>query len=371
MRFSCNQQVLAKALNIVSKAVSSRTTVPILKGILLSVDSNGQLVMSASDQDLSIEKSLKVDNAVPGRIVVYAKLFADIIRKLPNAAITVEAEEEKVSIRCASSEFNIVGLDAAEFPAMEMPHDMSNMILFDKDVLKEMIRKTSFAASLDDARGVISGVLVEMQESSMNMVALDGFRMAIARENMKNSQEEQVVIPAKILQEISKIISEAEVEDGAQVRLAIEKNRAIFFIEDVTVVLSLLEGEFVKYRDILPKENRTRVVVDKGDFLDAIERASLLAKVGKNNLIKLDIRENNMEITSKSEEGNVKEDVIVSKEGNDIVIGFNSKYLIDMLKVIDDDQIIMLFNTGISPCLVEPMSGDQFEYLILPVRITN
>ena len=149
------------------------------------------------------------------------------------------------------------------------------------------------------------------------------------------------------------------------------EKRAIFIIDDTRVVLRLLDGEFVKYQDILPKESQTRVVFNKNDFLESIERASLLAKVGKNNLIKLDIRENNIEITSKSEEGNVKEDVIISKEGSNLVIGFNSKYLIDALKVIDDEEINILFNSSVSPCLIKPLSGDAYEYLVLPVRITN
>lgn len=371
MKFSCNQQSLSKALNIVQKAVTSRTTIPILKGILLKVDTNGRLTMSASDLDLSIEKTLEVENAWAGEVVVYAKLFGDIIRKLPNDMITIEFDDGKVTIRCASAEFNIIGMASDEFPNINMTQDTFDPILFDKEVLKEMIRKTSFAASIDESRGVITGVLIEMEEKSLNMVALDGFRMAIARENMMNREREKIVIPAKILQEISKIISEAETEENDQVRMYINDKRVIFMIEDIRVMLRLLEGDFIKYRDILPKENKTRIVVNRSDFLNSIERASLLAKVGKNNLIKLDMKDSNLEITSKSEEGNVKEDVIISKEGNDLVIGFNSKYLMDVLKVIDDEQIVMLFNTSISPCLVQPISGNGFEYLILPVRITN
>lgn len=371
MKFSCEQQALSKALNIVSKAVTSRTTIPILKGILLKVDNSGKLTMSASDLDLSIEKKLEVEDFVPGETVVYAKLFGDIIRKLPNDRITVENEDGKVTIHCASSEFNIIGLAADEFPNLNVPEESSDMVLFDKEILKDMIRKTAFAASIDESRGVITGVLVEMEEKGLNMVALDGFRMAIAREDMVNQKRDSIVIPARIMGEISKIISEAETEDNDQVHLYLNDKRAVFLMEDVRIVLRLLEGEFIKYRDILPKESKTKIVVNRSDFLSSIERASLLAKVGKNNLIRLDMKEGNMEITSKSEEGNVKENVMISKEGNDLVIGFNSKYLMDVLKVIDDEEIVMLFGSSISPCLVEPMSGNRFEYLILPVRITN
>ncbi len=233
-----------------------------------------------------------------------------------------------------------------------------------------MIRKTSFAASIDETRGVITGVLVEMTERNLNMVALDGFRMAVARENIINSADRKIIIPAKILNEISKIISENE-ENTQDVDLYINEKRAVFIIEDAKVVLRILEGEFVDYRNILPKEGKCRVVVNRNDLLESIERASLLAKVGKNNLIKFDIKENIIEITSKSEEGNVKEEVIISRQGDDLTIGFNSKYMIDALKAIEDEEISMNFNTSISPCLLKPLAGDAYEYLVLPVRITN
>ena len=371
MKFSCNQKALSKALNIVSKAVTARTTIPILKGILLKVEEDGKLTMSASDIELSIEKTLEVEQAEQGEIVVYAKLFSDIIRKLPNDMVTIETNQDKVNIHCASSEFNIIGLSADEFPAINMQEESSDLILFDQEVLKDMIRKTAFAASIDEARGVITGILMEMEEDSLNMVALDGFRMAIAREEMMNKEKKNIIIPARILGEISKIISETEMEENSQVKFYASDKREVFLIDDVKVVMRQLEGEYIKYRDILPKENQTKIVLNKNDFMESIERASLLAKVGKNNLIKLSIQEGNIEVTSESEEGNVKEEVMASKEGPDLIIGFNSKYLIDVLKVIDDEEIVMRFNTSISPCLVQPVSGNRFEYLILPVRITN
>lgn len=370
MKFSCNQQTLAKALNIVSKAVTIRTTIPILKGILLKVDEKGILTMSASDLDLSIEKKLKVENSNPGEIVVLSKLFGDIIRKLPDGNITIEETEGKVNIKCSNSEFNIIGLPADEFPNINPNDEESERLVFNKEILKEMIKKTSFAASIDENKGAMTGVLIEMEENSLNMIAIDGFRMAIAREQMKNKKKENIIIPAKILNEISRIITESEI-DGDDVTMLLSKKKAVFMMENTKVVIRLLEGEFMNYKRIIPNENPCKVVLNKNDFLDSVERASLLAKVGKNNLVKLEITDNNIEITSKSEEGNVKEDIIISKEGNDLTIGFNSKYLIDVLKVIDDESITMFFNTNVSPCLVKPVSGDYFEYLILPVRISQ
>ncbi len=369
MKFSCEQNTLVKALNTVSKAVTSRTTIPILKGILLKIDETGLLTMSASDLEIAIEKSFKVDNFETGSVVVQAKLFGDIVRKLPSGIITVEEKNNNVLIKCSNSEFNIVGSPADEFPKLMNNEELSEKILFDKDILKEMIDKTSFSASIDESRGVITGVLIELKENVCNMVALDGFRMAVARENMNSNNEKNIIIPAKTINEISKIINDLDFEGN--VDFYMNNKKATFIIDDTKVELSLLDGNFVDYNNILPKESKIKVIVNKGDLLESIERASLLAKVGKNNLIKLDIKGNNIEITSKSEEGNVKENVLITKEGEDLVIGFNSKYLIDALKVINDDEIKILFNTPVSPCLITPLSGNNYEYLVLPVRITQ
>lgn len=370
MKFSCDQSILSKALNIVSKAVTSRTTIPILKGILLKVDEDGFLTMSASDLDLSIEDKFEIENYEPGEIVVQAKLFGDIIRKLPNDKVNITVNNENVIISCLNSEFNIIGSKSDEFPKIIINEEVTDKILINKDLLKDMIRKTSFAASIDESRGVITGVLFEIKEDKFNMVALDGFRMAISREDMINKKEENIIVPAKILNEIVKIISEADIEKE-NVEFYLADKRLIFIIDNIKVVLRLLNGDFVEYENILPKENEIRIIVSKEDLLESIERASLLAKIGKNNLVRLEIKDNIMEITSKSEEGNVKEEVIISKEGKDLTIGFNSKYLIDSIKVIEDDEFTMLFNTPISPCLIKPITGEKYEHLILPVRITN
>ncbi|MBR5303928.1 MAG: DNA polymerase III subunit beta [Candidatus Gastranaerophilales bacterium] len=370
MKFSCNQQTLTKALNIVSKAVTIRTTIPILKGILLKVDENGVLTMSASDLDISIEKKVKVENSEAGEIVVLSKLFGDIIRKLPDGNITLEETNGKVNIKCSNSEFNIVGLPADEFPNINPTDSDAEELVFNKDILKEMVKKTSFSASIDENKGAMTGVLVEMDENSLNMIAIDGFRMAITRELMKNKKKQNIIIPAKILNEISRIITESDIEND-DVTMLLSQKKAVFIMDGTKIVVRLLEGEFMNYKRIIPAESSTRVVLNKNDFLDSVERASLLAKVGKNNLIKLEITDNNIEITSESEEGNVKEEVIVTKEGNDLIIGFNSKYLIDVLKAVDDENVTMLFNTNVSPCLIKPVSGNYFEYLVLPVRISH
>ncbi|MEL7654355.1 MAG: DNA polymerase III subunit beta, partial [Bacillota bacterium] len=337
--------------------------------ILLEVNDDSTLTLSASDLDLSIEKRIEVTAEEPGSVVVSARLFSDIIRKLPNEEIQIEEQENNtIVIKCLASEFTIVGQPADEFPNIGEINEEKKLVL-EKDLLKEMIKKTSFAASIDESKGIIVGVLIEMEEESLNMVALDGFRMAITRETMKNEEKKKIIIAARILNEINKIISENE--ESKDIYFILDEKKAVFLLDGTKIVLRLLEGDFIKYNDILPKEHKTKVKVSRSELLNSIERASLLAKEGKNNLIKLSIFRDKIIITSRSEEGNVKEEVFIEKEGADLDIGFNSKYILDVLKVVSDDSIALEFNTSVSPCLIKPVEGNKYEYLVLPVRIST
>jgi len=370
MKFTCSQQSLSKALTTVSKAVTNRTTIPILKGILLKATSDGSLTLSASDLDMSIEKKIDVNVEKEGSVVVLSKLFSDIIRKLPNEQILIEEKENNtIMIKTNSSEFTIVGLPADEFPNINEIEDKSNMMSFDKEIFKDMVKKTSFAASIDESKGIIVGVLMEIEPDSVNMVALDGFRMAVARESMKNAGSNKIIIFSKIINEVNKIISETDAE--GDINIILSEKKAIILVDNTKVIIRLMDGDFINYKAIIPTVNKTKVEIGRAMLLESIERASLLAKEGKNNLIKFTIKNNLLTITSKSEEGNVKEEIIMEKEGDDLEIGFNSKYVIDVLKAVDDEQVLMEFNTSTTPCLVKPLAGNNFEYLILPVRIAS
>lgn len=370
MKFTCQQQVLSKALNVVSKAVTSRTTIPLLKGFLLQASADQTLTIAASDLNLTIEKKINIHVEKEGALVVSARLFGDIIRKLPNEEIEIEEKEnQQILIRCRSSEFTIVGQPAEEFPHIGEIHG-NEPISLNRDLLKEMIKRTAFAASIDETRGIIVGVLLEMEKESLNMIALDGFRMAVTRESMKNDEERKIVISARILNEINKIITEED-DDKEGIALILDDRKAVFFFDGTRVMLRLLDGEFIKYKDLVPKEHQLRVIVDRSELLGSIERASLLAKEGKNNLIKFSFFQNFLTITSRSEEGNVKEEILLHKEGPDLDIGFNSKYILDVLKAVDDDQIAMEFNSSVTPCMIRPLEGNHYEYLVLPVRISS
>ena len=370
MKFTCNQQVLAKALNTVSKAVSNRTTIPILKGIMIKATEEGSLILTASDLEISIKKEINADVQEPGAIVVMAKLFGDIIRKLPNEDILISCDESgTVLIKTSFSEFNVVSFPTNEFPEIGNKEEGSESITLDRDIFREMIRKTAFAASVDESKGVLTGILTEIDEDFIKMVSLDGFRLALVKENMKSASSNKFIIAAKVMNEISKIISEDE--EDSDINIMLGEKREVINVGSNEIIIRRMEGEFIKYNDILPSENTTNVIVSKEMLLESIERASLLSREGKNNLIKMSIKNDLMTITSRSEEGNVKEEIIVEKNGNDLEIGFNSKFVLDVLKVIDDEQISLNFKSGVSPCVVKPVEGDSYEYLILPVRIPS
>lgn len=366
MKITCQQQTLSKAINTVCKAVTTRTTIPILKGILLETIDNSTLKLSASDLDLSIEKKISVNVLKEGSIVVSSRLFTDIIRKLPNEEIEIEVSENNVNIKCLKSEFTIVGLPPDEFPVIsEIKED--NHLKISKEILKNMIKKTSFSASIDESRGIIVGVLIEIEKDNIRMVALDGFRMAVTKQHMKSQKDEKIIIPARILNEIYKILTEEEKEK--EVSLVIDNKKAVIIFDDAIISSRLLEGEFINYKEIIPKTYKCRTKINRNELLDSIERASLLAREGKNNLIRMTVNEDKMIISSKSEEGKVHEEVFIEREGDGLEIGFNSKYIMDVLRVVEEEELYFEFNTNISPCLIKPVENDNFEYLILPVRL--
>ncbi|MDO5491215.1 MAG: DNA polymerase III subunit beta [Bacillota bacterium] len=366
MKFRCNQQMLSKALNTVSKAVSNRTTLPVLKGILIKAE-NESLLLTASDLDISISRQIDAEIEEEGAVVVMARLFGDIIRKLPNEEIIIEQEEDSVKISTISSEFKVVSLPPEDFPETGKREENDHTISIDQEILRNMIRKTGFAASIEESKGILTGILTEIKKDEITMVALDGFRLALTNEPMKSEKEEKFIISAKIMNEIGRIIWEEDEEDDLLIHLG--KKRAVVQTGRTEVVMRIMEGEFIRYQDIIPTDSTTRVIVGRELFQGSMERASLLSREGKNNLVKLSIQGDLLTITSRSEEGNVREEIVIDKEGEDLEIGFNSKYIVDVLKEIDEEKISLHLKTSVTPCVVRPTEGNRYEYLILPVRI--
>ncbi len=364
MKFICYQQNLSKALNIVSKALLGRTTIPILKGILISAK-NDILTLTASDIDITIEKIINADVIEEGDIVIPAKLLIDLVRKLPSEDITFELKENKnVSIKCNKSKFNLLSFSAEEYPVDKKIEDHTSILLKTSD-FSSMVKSTTFATSTDETKGAITGALFEIEKEKISMVATDGFRLSLSMRKNQSEIEKKIIISGKFLNEINKIISES---DDEELTINIEKNKAVFELFNTKIFVRLLEGEFMEYKRILPENLPINVTVNKSELLESIDRASLFSREGQNNLIKFSIKENLMQISSRSEDGNIIEEVDIDKDGDDIDIGFNSKYLIEGLKIYDDEKIKIELNTSVTPCLLKG-ENENNVYLILPVRI--
>ncbi len=367
MKFSCSQQSLSKAINTVLKAISVRTTIPILRGILMVVE-DGKLTMTTSNLDMSIETSIDVQSSENGACVCDAKMISEIVRRLPNAMISFSSDDrDNLDILCLGSEFKVVTMPADEYPAIGKVEEGKECSI-DKRVLIDLIKKTSFAASIDEKKGILVGILIDLDPYRLELAALDGFRMAVARAEIHTGADIRVVIPSSLMNDVAKLLIESENTD--EVKIVIDSKKAEFSYEDTRIVARQLEGEFIKYNDILPKEYKTRFIINRSELQGSIERASLFANEGKNNLIKLTVSDSDLTINSRSEKGNVNERINIEKSGEDQVIGFNSKYVTDVLRAVDDEDLAFEMTSSVSSCLIKPVDGDGYVYLVLPVRIS-
>lgn len=365
MKIICNRDSLLEGIVTTQKAVSARTTLPILQGILFDCRSS-ELRATATDLELGIECRIDAEILEHGWVVLDSRLLGEIIRKLPAADVEITVDERNVArIECTNSCFNIQGQDGGEFPELNKIEGEKRMRL-PQDLLKSMIRQTVFACAVDETRPILTGALLESSGDQLNMVALDGFRLAFRTVNIdKDAEDVSAVIPSKTLNELYKIFKDQQ----DKVDVEFTGNQIMFSMGNTRIISRLLEGDFINYRQIIPEEYTTKVKVNTLDFLEGCERASLLAREGKNNLIKLKISEEKIEIMSNAEIGEVHEDINVVTEGKDIEIAFNSKYLIDVLKVMESEFITMEFTTNVSPCIIKPLDSEVYVYLLLPVRV--
>lgn len=366
MKFSCAKNKLQDAINIAQKAVTGKSPMPILQGIYLSAKDN-ILTLIGSDIDLSIETKIEAAVEEEGSIVVDSKIFGEIIRKLPNSTVYVSTtENNSINIICEKSKFDLIHMDASEFP--NLPKINENMIFsIPQNVLKNMIKGTIFAIAQDETRPILTGILFEVKNKKINLVALDGYRLALKENTIDNDNTINAVIPGKTFSEVSKILS----DDDNNVNITFTPNHILFNLGETKIISRLLEGEFIKYNSIIPDEYKLKVIAKKDELLECIERASLMGKDGNTNLVKFDIKDNTLIITSNSQLGKVREELNIILQGEELQIAFNSKYLIDVLKIIDDEEIVMQFDSSVSPCVIKNKDNNDYIYLVLPVRLLN
>ena len=366
MRFSCDVSELNASLSIVSRALAVRSPKPILEGILLESCEEG-LRLTCTDLALGIETIIPATFIDEGRIVLPGKLLCEVVRKLPGGQVEFSISDRlQTTIRCASSRTTIMGLDPVEYP--ELPDVQGPSFSMEQNVLRDMIGRTLFAIAVDESRPILTGCLMEITPAEMRVVALDGFRLAMRKEAVNGPEKEvSAVVGGKVLGDIAKILSDSE----EAVSMCFSRSHVKMVIGHTNVVARLLEGEFIRYRQILPDEWQTRVTVERSALWSAIDRASLIAREGKSNLVCFKIDGETLMVTSNSETGDVEEKILVSTEGKDLTIAFNVRYITDVLKALSDDEICMRFNSNVSPCVLCPTEGDSYLYLVLPVRVFN
>lgn len=372
MKFVCEKEKMIKAINSVVKGVSSRTPMPILEGILIQTN-NQEIKLTTYDLELGIEYIIECNVEEQGNTVVNATMFSEIIRRLPDSDISITLnEKDLLVIECEGSLYKLSTMNPLEFPKLPTI-DIENSVELDQNTLKNMIRKTIFAVSVEENRPIFTGCLFEIQNNKINVVAVDGFRLGFKSNFLENSANNfNAVIPGKTLNEVNKIISDS----FEKIKISISKNQALFEMENCKIVTRLLDGEFLKYDNVIPKTWETRIRVNKKDLQECFERISLISMSSiekeRKYPVKVSIEIGKAIISCTNQAGDAKEEILVSTEGKNVEAGFNPKYFLDALKVIDDEEIFIDFGTSISPCIIRPVDeDDSYIYMILPIKIQD
>lgn len=371
MKIIFERDKMIKALNSVTKAVATKTTMPILEGILIQTN-NDDIKLTCYDKELGIEYIIKENNVLEqGSTVVNAIMFSEIIRKLPDTNITISINENNLLvIECEGSVYKLATMNPDDFP--QLPEiNVENSIELEQNTLKDMIRKTIFAISTEENRPVFTGCLFEVKNNKLNVVAVDGFRLAWKSKILNTKTNDfEAVIPGRTLQEINKIL----IDSFDLIKLGIAKNQALFEIENCKIVTRLLDGEFLKYSEVIPKKWETRVRVNKNLISNCFERISLISSSSmekeKRYPVKLNVEVGKIKISCTNQTGDAKEEIFTTTEGQDLEAGFNPKFFLDVFRNIDDEEVYIDFGTSISPSVIRSIEDDgDYQYMILPVRL--
>ena len=364
MKLICSKANLLKGVNIVSKAVPSKTTMSILECILIDASAS-EIKFTANDMELGIETIVEGEILEKGIVAIDAKVFSEIVRKLPDNDVTIDTDSNyQISITSEKANFHISGKSGEDFSYL--PYiEKTDFISLSQFTLKEVIRQTIFSIADNDNNKLMTGELFEIHNNEFKVVSLDGHRISIRKIELKDSYpDRKVIVPGKSLQEVSKILSG---ETDEEVRIFFTGNHIVFEFDNTMVVSRLIEGEYFKINQMLSSDYETKFVINKKELLSCIDRATLLVKEGDKKPIIFRITDEDMEISINSQLGSMKEEIDIQKEGKDILIGFNPKFLIDALRVIDDENITIYMVNPKAPCYIRD-DEQKYIYLILPVN---
>lgn len=367
MKLKCLKANLLNGVQTVSKAVPNKTTMSILECILVDATS-GIIKLTANDMELGIETTVEGDILEKGIIALDAKIFLEIVRKLPEGEILIHTDDSyKTSITCGKSKFNIIGKSGEDFSYLpEIEKD--NQLIISQFTLKEVVRQTIFSISDNDNNKLMTGELFDINGDELKVVSLDGHRISIRKIQLKDSYEpRKVVVPGKTLNEVSKILPGDAQSD---VIISFTPKHIVFEFDNTVVVSRLIEGEYFKIDQMLSSDYETKVKINKKEFLNCIDRATLLVKEGDKKPIIINITDGSMELRINSVLGSMNEDIDIEKSGKDLMIGFNPKFLIDALRVIEDEEVELYMVNPKAPCFIKN-TEESYIYLILPVNFST
>lgn len=364
MKIICSKSELLQGVNTVLKAVPAKTTMPILECILIDT-TDGQIKLTANDMELGIETKIKGDILDKGKIALEAKLFSEIVRKLPDSEVTIQTDENfRTLIKCEKAKFNIAGKSGDDFSYLP-EIEKNQMVVLSQFSLKEIIRQTIFSIADNENNRLMTGELFEINGNEMKVVSLDGHRISIRKIELKEYYNHiKVVVPGKTLNEVSKILT-GGIED--YVHMFFTGRHIVFEFDDTIVVSRLIEGEYFRIEQMLSSDYETKISINKKELQSCIERASLLVKEGDKKPIIMNILDDSMELKINSFIGSMNEDIDITKTGKDLMIGFNPKFILDALRVIDDENIDIYMINPKAPCFIRD-EAQKYIYLILPVN---
>ena len=363
MKITVSKKELSGALGIVTKAITGKSTMPVLEGVLLKAE-NGTLTLVGSDLNISIITNIStISLDEEGSLVVDAKMFSDIVRKMATDDIVLSTKDTKLNIKSGRTKLDVVFLDSKDYPKLPTLDVVSTYSIED-NALKDMVKTTAFAIAQDETRPILTGELFEIKDNVMTLVGLDGYRMA-TRKILLTATDCSIVIPGKTLLEVEKIIGNEEVP----VKVSVNDKNVWFEYKDIKVISRLMEGNYVKYSSLFPVEYKTIVTVKRKEFLDMMDRIAVVKDA--TNLVKLSIKDNVIVATGKSGLGDIEDEMDCVCNGDGLEIAFNNKYLTEALKCLNVDDVDFNFVTNISPCKVTSKEDDNFAQLVLPVRLVK
>ena len=367
MKLRCSKANLLNGVQTVSKAVPNKTTMSILECILVDA-ANGVIKLTANDMELGIETTVEGDILEKGIIALDAKIFLEIVRKLPEGEILIHTDDSyKTSITCGKAKFNIIGKSGEDFSYLP-DIEKDNQLIISQFTLKEVVRQTIFSISDNDNNKLMTGELFDINGDELKVVSLDGHRISIRKIQLKDNYEpRKVVVPGKTLNEVSKILPGDAQSD---VVISFTPKHIVFEFDNTMVVSRLIEGEYFKIDQMLSSDYETKVKINKKEFLNCIDRATLLVKEGDKKPIIINITDGSMELRINSVLGSMNEDIDIEKNGKDLMIGFNPKFLIDALRVIEDEEVELYMVNPKAPCFIKN-AEESYIYLILPVNFST